>query len=242
MTTKYLFVCCVLLLNFHLTAWGQSTSLGPISSIHPIEAAQQHYADLQTLDAAPSSELKTLDTLQFLPERYNNYALAMATGQPHYLTADQVSYLKKSVQYPANSSDQTQAELDFLLQLQAKRTPEQVERVMFLAKIGYWPVASALPDHPRNAQNLTSLFFEVQEVMGAAHTAERYPFTTKLLQGIMVDMRIMEFAVKYERLRARPYNLQPKIEPLQVMGSPSFASGHTLWAYIQAYTWAELLP
>ncbi|MEL6123865.1 MAG: phosphatase PAP2 family protein, partial [Bacteroidota bacterium] len=26
------------------------------------------------------------------------------------------------------------------------------------------------------------------------------------------------------------------------ISSPSFASGHTLWAYIQAYTWGELIP
>ena len=26
------------------------------------------------------------------------------------------------------------------------------------------------------------------------------------------------------------------------MSSPSFASGHTLWAFIQAYTWSEIIP
>ena len=29
---------------------------------------------------------------------------------------------------------------------------------------------------------------------------------------------------------------------MQQMGSPSFASGHTLWAYIQAFVWSELIP
>ena len=52
----------------------------------------------------------------------------------------------------------------------------------------------------------------------------------------------MEFTVKYHLLRARPYVLEPKLQPLQIMGSPSFASGHTLWAYIQAFTWSELVP
>ncbi|MEM6697317.1 MAG: phosphatase PAP2 family protein [Bacteroidota bacterium] len=58
----------------------------------------------------------------------------------------------------------------------------------------------------------------------------------------MNDMRMMEFAVKYHLLRARPYQLEPKLAPLTKISSPSFASGHTLWAYIQAYTLGELLP
>jgi acid phosphatase (class A) len=52
----------------------------------------------------------------------------------------------------------------------------------------------------------------------------------------------MEFAVKYQLLRARPYQLEGKLDPLVKISSPSFASGHTLWAYIQAYTFAELIP
>lgn len=27
-----------------------------------------------------------------------------------------------------------------------------------------------------------------------------------------------------------------------MMSSPSFASGHTLWAYIHAFAWSELIP
>jgi acid phosphatase (class A) len=52
----------------------------------------------------------------------------------------------------------------------------------------------------------------------------------------------MEFAVKYHLFRARPYQLEPKLQPLREINSPSFASGHTLWAYIQAYTFGELIP
>ena len=52
----------------------------------------------------------------------------------------------------------------------------------------------------------------------------------------------MEFTVKYHLGRARPYHLEPKLDPLARMRTPSFASGHTLWAYIQAFTWSELIP
>jgi len=52
----------------------------------------------------------------------------------------------------------------------------------------------------------------------------------------------MEFAVKFHLLRPRPYHLDKRLKALANMSSPSFASGHTLWAYIQAYTWSELIP
>lgn len=113
---------------------------------------------------------------------------------------------------------------------------------MQLAKIGYWPVADILPSHPFYKENLAHLFFECQEIVGDHCTATNYPHTAKLLKGIMTDMRKMEFSVKYHLLRARPYKLDKRLKPLQVMGSPSFASGHTLWAYIQAYTFSELMP
>jgi acid phosphatase (class A) len=78
--------------------------------------------------------------------------------------------------------------------------------------------------------------------MGEEFNAENSPYTLKLLKGIMNDMRLMEFSVKYHRLRARPYQLEPRLQALSKIKSPSFASGHTLWAYLQALTLSELIP
>ncbi|MEM6317140.1 MAG: phosphatase PAP2 family protein [Bacteroidota bacterium] len=213
-----------------------------ITTIHLLEPAKNHYKTLQLLSASPNETYADSDTLAFPPSMYNSYALAMSQSTPHYLTSSQVDFLKKSVHFPANSSDQTRAELDFLYKLQNEREEKQVERVMQLAKIGYWPVNDVLENHPKYQQNLDYLFFECQEVVGTDCTAQKYPHTANLLKGIMTDMRIMEFAVKYQLLRARPYELDKRLQPLQVMGSPSFASGHTLWAYIQAFTFSELMP
>ncbi|MEM1324464.1 MAG: phosphatase PAP2 family protein [Bacteroidota bacterium] len=225
----------VLLYSFQL-------SFAQITSIHPIEKVKTHYADLQQIEASPQGKMAWMDTLAHPPELYKSVALLFAMAKPHYLTSDQVDYLVKSVKYPANSSKQTRAELDFLLDLQEKRTDAEVDRVMTLAKVGYWPDANFGEKHPRYQQNLEYLFYECAEVVGENCSAANYPKTSKLLQGIMNDMRIMEFAVKYHLLRARPYQLEPKLKPTTIMGSPSFASGHTLWAYIQAYTWSELMP
>lgn len=211
------------------------------SSIHPIEPIAKHYKELSPLSATSQAD-NALDTIAFPGEKYNAYALMFTIAEPAYLTRTQIQKLVDELSFPANSSEQTKAELAYLMELQKNRTPAEVERVLYLAKIGYWPAKSLVKSHPEYESNLNNLLFECQEVVGADCTIQKYPKTTALLQGITLDMRIMEFTAKYQLLRARPYQLETRLDPLQIMGSPSFASGHTLWAYIQAYTFSELMP
>ncbi|UJH67260.1 phosphatase PAP2 family protein [Allomuricauda sp. SCSIO 65647] len=212
-------------------------------SLHPLEPAKNHYAKLQQLDARPNAERADMDRISFTPNQYRSSALSYLLMAPAYLNQNQVEALKNAMAFPANSSDQTKAELEFLLEWQNKRTPAQVERSsQVLAPIGYWPHVDVKKDHERYDKNVKDLMFEGREVLGEHCTAANYPATFKLLQGVTKDMRIMEFTVKYHLLRARPYVLEPKLQPLAIMGSPSFASGHTLWAYIQAFVWSELVP
>lgn len=230
----------VLALFLSITSiFGQGSS---ISTIHKIEPAENHYAKLKILDNSPRQNFKWMDTIAYPPELYRNNTLLFALTKPEYLTSEQVGFLVNSVDFPANSSTQTRAELDFLLELQNTRTEKEIKRVLEIASIGYWPDTGYLPSHPSYKKNLEDLFFECKEVMGESCTFNKYPETTRLLQGIMNDMRLMEFAVKYRLLRARPYQLESKLKPLKTIGSPSFASGHTLWAYIQAYIFGELIP
>lgn len=212
-------------------------------SIHPLEPVSGHYKDLQKLSPKPNKKRADLDEIKFPPEKYSSGTLIYTMVTPHYLTPTQVDDLKLSVVPPANSSDQTQAEIEFLLQWQEKRTEEQEKRSSeVLAPIGYWPHADILTSHNRYQDNLEYLFYEGRTVLGEDCTPENYPATRKLLAGVTKDMRIMEFTVKYHLIRARPYHISNELEPLARISSPSFASGHTLWAYIQAFTWSELVP
>lgn len=220
-----------------------TTAYGYTQQLHPLAAPKNHYAQLQKLDASPNPQDIAIDKRSFTADQYNSVALSYILMAPAYLTSAQVDVLKTSVEFPANSSQQTRAELDFLLDWQKKRTPEQIHRsAEVLAPIGYWPHIAVQKDHPQYAKNIEDLMFKGREVVGEQCTAINYPATLKLLQGVTKDMRIMEFTVKYHLLRARPYTLEPNLQPLAIMGSPSFASGHTLWAYIQAFTWSELVP
>jgi len=86
------------------------------------------------------------------------------------------------------------------------------------------------------------LFFEAYEVFGNQFDTKEYPKTKKLLNNIMREMRIAEFTAKNHFLRARPRQLESQLKPLKKMSSSSFASGHTLWAYMQAYLMGALIP
>ena len=212
-------------------------------TLHPLEPSKNHYASLRQLDSKPTATRADLDKIVFPASKYSSGTLIYTMITPHYLTNEQVQQLKTSIKFPANSSDQTKAELEYLLAWQAKRTQAESDRAsQVLAPIGYWPHADILKTHNRYEQNLEYLLYEGKAVMGDQVTYQNYPATTKLLRGITKDMRLMEFTVKYHLLRARPYHLEPKLEPLARISSPSFASGHTLWAYIQAFAWSELIP
>jgi acid phosphatase (class A) len=208
---------------------------------HKLAEASDHYKTLQQISSAPNSSRAWMDTISYPPAEYGS-SIVYLLVKPHYLSDNQVKGLSESVKFPANSSDQVRKELDYMLDLQATRTPEQVTRVEFLGNIGYWPSINMIPSHQAYEQNLKDLFFEGRELMGENINAKNFPKVSKLLQGVMQDMRVMEFTIKYKLFRPRPYHLESKLQPLAKINSPSFASGHTLWAFIQAFTWSELVP
>lgn len=220
----------VLFLLGGINAFSQKITLAPISD---------HYKELQTFSAAPNAQRAWMDTIKYPSSQYGG-SIVYLLVKPYYLSESQVKALSESVRFPANSSDQVRNELDYMLDLQNKRTPEQIKRVEFLANIGYWPPINLLPSHLSYAQNLKDLFFESRELMGEDINAKNFPKVSKLLQGVMQDMRIMEFTIKYKLLWPRPYHLEPNLKPLTTINSPSFASGHTLWAFVQAFTWSEV--
>jgi acid phosphatase (class A) len=220
------------LVLFSITGFAQKHKLADITD---------HYKTLQQLSSEVSSSRGWMDTVKYPPAEYGS-GIVYLLVKPYYLSDDQVKLLSESVTYAANSSDQVRKELDFMLDLQAKRTPEQVSRVTFLGDIGYWPPINQIPTHPSFDQNLKDLFFEGREILGEHINARNFPKLSELLQGVMQDMRVMEFTIKYKMNRPRPYHLEPKLQPLRRINSPAFPSGHTLWAFVQAFVWSELVP
>jgi len=207
--------------------------------LHPLEPAKNHYQRLKELDPAPNPEVASLDEIQY-PLTDGAGGRQFVGIEPTYLAQEQVAVLQESVQFPANSSDQTKAELNYLLEWERKRTKSNKDRAREIARIGYWPPLQKTSSE--YGYHVEDLFWECRSVMGDHCTTQDYPATLHLLAGVTRDMRIIEFTVKYHLLRPRPYHLEPDMDPMTRISSPSFASGHTLWAYIQAFTWSELIP
>ncbi|MFK7950794.1 MAG: phosphatase PAP2 family protein [Saprospiraceae bacterium] len=203
----------------------------PKTKLTPLAPVQHHYKTLGKLSVEPNENERETDVIRFPNKKYQ---LLIRLFKPAYLTRKQLKALTNEIQPPANSSAQTKAELEFLLDLQEKRTVEQEKMALDWNSIVYVPVPTMKGDE--------DLFFEGQYIMGDNCTAENYPATKTILKNIMKEMRIMEFTAKNHFLRARPRQLSKSLKPLVEMNTPSFASGHTLWAYLQAYIWAELIP
>jgi acid phosphatase (class A) len=215
--------------------------LAGMAQKHKLAKVSEYYERLQQISDAPNLARAWMDTIKYPATEYGS-SIAYLLAKPYYLSEIQIKNLSESVKFPANSSDQVRSELDYMIDLQAKRTPEQITRVEFLANIGYWPSVDLVPSHQSYHQNLKDLFFEGRALMGEDIDSKNFPKICKLLKGVMQDMRIMEFTIKYKLLRPRPYHLETKLQPITKINSPSFASGHTLWAFLQAFIWGELVP
>ena len=188
----------ILLIHFSVSNGHKKFSLPPVSD---------HYKTLQSISSLPNTQRAWMDTIKYPPTEYGT-SIVYLLVKPYYLSDSQVRALSESVKFPSNSSNQVRKELDYLLELQEKRTPDQIKRVEFLGNIGYWPSVNMVPSHTSYKQNLEDLFFEGRELLGGEINVNNFPKISKLLQGIMQDMRIMEFTIKYKLLRPRPYHLE----------------------------------
>lgn len=196
-----------------------------------INAPTRHYATLQQLPDDPQSEFKGMDSIYF-PDKANQ--LLMMSIQSAYLSKQEIKDIVPTMSHPANSSKQVRAELNFLLDVQKNRSQKEMDEALRIHDIVYFPIVGMKSD--------AHLFFEAYEIFGSDFDPKQYPKTKQLLHNIMKDMRIMEFAAKNQILRPRPRQLETRLTPLKKMKSSSFASGHTLWAYLQGYIFASLVP
>jgi acid phosphatase (class A) len=209
--------------------------------IHPLEPIGKHYQRLAAISAEPNSARAWMDTIQFPWTEYSKGALSASLMRPYYLTAEDEAKLPKLVRFPANSSDQTRAELDYLLDLQSKRTQKEIDRAEYIANFGSSPTIIN-PLDSEFKENRKQLFYMATPVIGQWYNDENFPATTQLLMNCIQDIRVTEFRLKRYFKRARPYHLEPRLRPLARMTSPSFASGHSLWSFTEAYIFSEIIP
>lgn len=208
--------------------------------IHSLEPVSQHYKTFALLHSQPNATRASLDTIQFPWTEYSKGALTNSLMRSYYLSAEGEAVLLTLIKCPSNSSDETRADLDYLLQLQSKRTKSDTTRAQYIANIGSWPNILN-PTDPDYIENRNQLFY-IASSIGPWFNPENFPATTQLLMNCIQDIRATEFRLKRHFKRPRPYHLEPKLQPLARINSPSFASGHSLWAFSEAFLFAELIP
>ena len=208
--------------------------------IHNLEPISKHYKSLAQISGEPNQARENLDTIQFPWSEYSKNALTNSLMRTYYLNPEDEAKLPTLIKFPANSSDQTKAELEYLIKLQNNRTKQDTERANFIANIGSWPniINPTDPDYNENRQQL----FYIAEAVGTWFNPDNFPATTSLLLNCIQDIRVTEFRLKRNFKRPRPYHLDKNLKPLTRINSPSFASGHTLWAFTEAFLFAEIIP
>jgi acid phosphatase (class A) len=198
--------------------------------------AKGYYKELQIYDQKPGSPGHEADGLKFpFDAAAAEKRLAL---KPYYLQQTKLEDLNIP-EPPANSSEQTRAELNYLLQLQEQRTKLDVESSMYMASVTY-----SLRTKPEDSTytKYRNNLFHVGRSVGTWFNPQNLPITAELMAHVWQDANYFIWAAKYKYLRVRPYTLEKDIHNLEDANWASYPSGHSANSYINAYIYQELAP
>ncbi|HWE03971.1 MAG TPA: phosphatase PAP2 family protein [Tepidisphaeraceae bacterium] len=142
--------------------------------------------------------------------------------QPAYLAPDAFDFKTLLGDPPADGSDGQMREIEALLQLQEKRTPEEIERC-------------------RDEVNAGAFIFA--DVMGKWFNPKDLPATAALMKELTAQTRIISSAAKINWNRKRPYVVDDRIKPcVELEKSFSYPSGHATRGIVWATILSEIFP
>lgn len=141
-----------------------------------------------------------------------------ATAVPvRFMDAAALDYANLLPPPPAEGSVAALADLEAVLQVQAWRTPEQVEWAKRVER--------------------DSVFYNAN-VVGEWFTKENVPLATVFFKDLDNDLRAIDSAAKKPFLRPRPPKADSRVQPCVTLGT---STGYPSGSAIQAFVWAELL-
>jgi acid phosphatase (class A) len=218
-------------------AYGQKSTVESKGAYNrPLTSARGYYKQLASFSPALKSPNEEVDQRKFVTDQAS--IQKRLSLKPVYL--DDVSPDDfKLPEPPANSSAQTRAELEFLVELEKYRTEEDIRRCHYMSGIFY-----DLNVHPGDStyeQNRKNLFY-IGRSIGTWFTPETLPLTADLMANVWRDANYFIWALKYKYARIRPYMLEPKLKNLEKAGAPSYPTGTATDSYILAYIYQELAP
>jgi acid phosphatase (class A) len=199
--------------------------------------ALPHYESLARLSSAPQPRASGLDRRQFdLSSMRPGYLKTLGLA-PAYLDVPATGFVVP--EFPANSSEQTRGEIEFLLKLEKERTPETVAESQRLAGVYYRnSVKPEDADYPAMRRNL----FHMGRQLGAWFSPDTLPVTADFMARVWSDASYYIWAHKFRSNRARPYQLDGRLQNLEDPNFPAYPSGHAGNSYVAAYVYEQLLP
>ena len=204
----FFFVGCSVL------AYGQMTA--PTGFSRELTPARGHYKTLALLSPQPGYSGKDLDNVKFPFDKAK--ADEVLSQKPFYLRSVTLDDFQLPAP-PANSSQQTRAELDYLLTLQQNRTAEDVRSSLYMSSVFETPS-------------------DVGRAIGYWASPEQLPMTDTLFARLSHDADYFLWSIKFRYCRPRPYMLDSRIRDLEESRAASYPSGHVTYAYI----YQELAP
>ena len=214
---RLLFIILNLSFVYHGISFGQSVTTSSTREFTPIRG---HYKMLAAFSPLPKSSYEAMDKIKFPFDQ--GWADKVLSDKPVYLQNVAVGDFRLP-DPPANSSEQTRAELNYLLNLQHNRSMEDVRSSLYLSNVHESPG-------------------EIGCLIGYWATPPALPLTDSLLDKVTQDADFFLWSLKFKYCRARPYMLEPKLHDLEESPASSYPSGHVTFAYIYAYIYQELAP
>lgn len=226
-----------ILFVFALLLWHHSFLVAqPREHNKLLTPARGHYKNLAAYSPAPRNSQEEIDKQKF---PFNAASAERARNlTPYYLqniTLEDITIPDP----PANSSEQTRAELNYLLRLQQQRTQADVESSLHMAGVFYniriKPEDSLYNDYRRN-------LFHIGRSIGTWFNPQDLPLTADLIANVWRDASYFIWGYKYKYLRIRPYVIEPALKNLEDTNWAAYPSGHAANSYINAYIYQELAP
>jgi acid phosphatase (class A) len=203
---------------------------------HDLDPVKGYYKSLQSYDPKPKSNNEEIDKQKFPYDQAS--AEKRLSLKPYYLINATPDDFEIAIP-PANSSDQTRAELNYLLQLQQQRTKPDIESSLYMAGVFY--SLKTTPGDPNYDYYRKNLFY-IGRSIGSWFNPTDLPLTANLIAHVWQDASYFIWNFKYKFLRVRPYVLETDIENLEETNWAAYPSGHAANSYVNAYIYQELAP
>lgn len=205
-------------------------------SDRPFTPARGHYRQLSAFSATPKSASEEIDRQKFITDKET--IERRLSRKPYYLVDVKLEDFEIP-DPPANSSQQTRAEINYLLRLQNNRTEEDIRSSLYMANVYY--NLSVKPGDSTYAAFRRNLF-HIGRSIGTWFNPENLPVTADLIANTWRDASYFIWAMKIKYARIRPYIIEPDLDNLQETDWAAYPSGHAANSYINAYIYQELAP